>query len=324
MKEESAVWGAPFAVDPTLPPPFPAGGRGSTITVGTFDGVHRGHQQVLAEIVHRAERSGRRSVLVTFEPHPLRVVRPEAAPPALTTAPEKREILAQTGVECAVFLPFTPVLQHYPPRRFVEEILLERLGLGELVIGYDHGFGRDRGGSVETIREIGREIGFEVDVVEAVRAGEDNVSSTRIRKALADGSVAEAARGLGRLYSVEGLVVHGARRGRELGFPTANIRVADPHKMLPREGVYAVYGWVQGSRIPGLLHRGPRPTFEDLPASVELHLLDWGGDLYGQTVRVEFVEWLRPITAFPSAEALVDQMRLDEAAARGVLAVPQR
>ncbi|MDQ3556785.1 MAG: bifunctional riboflavin kinase/FAD synthetase [Gemmatimonadota bacterium] len=316
MREGIEGWSAPFAIDPALPAPFPRDGRGSVVTVGTFDGVHRGHQEVLAEIVRRARRTGRRSVLVTFHPHPLRVVRPEAAPPALTTPAEKREILAQSGVEYAVFLPFTPVLQHYPARRFVEEILLGRLDLRELVIGYDHGFGRDREGGVDTMREIGGEAGFDVDVVEAVRAGESAVSSTRIRRALAEGDVAEAARGLGRPYSVTGPVIHGAQRGRKLGFPTANIRVEDPYKMLPREGVYAVHGWVAGGRVPGLLHLGPRPTFQGSPPSIELHLLDWSGDLYGRAVRVDFARWLRPIRPFASAGALVEQMKRDEAAAR--------
>ena len=316
MTGSAPAWGAPFAVDPALPPPFPRDGRGSVITVGTFDGVHRGHQEVLAEIVRRAEGTGRRSVLVTFHPHPLRVVRPEAAPPALTTPSEKREILAQSGVEYAVFLPFTPVLQRYPARRFVEEILLGRLDLRELVIGYDHGFGRDREGGVDTMREIGREAGFDVDVVEAVRVGEGAVSSTQIRRALAEGNVEDAAIGLGRPYSVTGPVVHGAQRGRKLGFPTANIRIEDPHKMLPREGVYAVYGGIDGERIPGLLHLGPRPTFQGSPPSIELHLLDWSGDLYGKAVRVEFAAWLRAIRPFASADELVEQMKRDEAAGR--------
>lgn len=295
----------------THAPGLPRDGRGAVVTVGTFDGLHRGHHEVLREIVGRAERTGRRSVLVTFHPHPLRIIRPEDAPSLLTTAAEKKEILAVSGLEYAVFLEFTRSLQHYSARRFVTEILLHRLGMEELVIGYDHGFGRDREGGVDTLREIGHERGFAVDVVEAMHALDSPISATRIRRALAGGDVIAAAQGLGRPYSFEGPVVHGARRGRKLGFPTANIAVADSEKLLPREGVYAVRGVVGGERIPGLLHLGPRPTFRGSPPTVELHLLDWTGDLYGVRVRVEFCAWLREILPFASAAALVEQMERD-------------
>lgn len=309
-------WGPPYAVDPTLPPALPADGRGAVVTVGTFDGVHLGHQEIFREIARRARVTGRRSVLVTFDPHPLRVVRPADAPPLLSTPREKKEILAESGVDYAVFLRFTPVLQQYPPRRFVEEILVGRLGMSELVIGYDHGFGRGREGGVDTLREIGAEMGFDVDVVEAVVGGEAAISSTRVRRMLAAGDVEDAARLLGRPYSLEGEVVTGERKGRELGFPTANVRLDDPHKMLPGEGVYAAYGWVGGRRFPGLLHLGPRPTFPGYAPTVELHLLDWSGDLYGRTVRVEVMKHLRAVEKFDSVDALVAAMRGDEAAGR--------
>jgi riboflavin kinase / FMN adenylyltransferase len=305
---------------PLVGPPIPIDGRGAVVTIGTFDGVHRGHQAVLTEIARRAARTGRRSVLVTFHPHPLRIVRPEAAPALLTIPVEKKAHLAESGLEYAVFLPFTPELQQYSARRFVEEILLSRIGMQELVIGYDHGFGRDREGSVETLRELGAEFGFNVDVVGEVRVEEEPISSSRIRRALLAGDVVSAARGLGRPYSAEGPVVLGMQRGRKLGFPTANISIGDPDKLLPLEGVYAVHGWVGGERIPGLLHLGPRPTFSGYPPSVELYLLDWDGDLYGQVVRVEFCARLREIRAFASAETLIEQMHRDVDHGRAALA----
>jgi riboflavin kinase / FMN adenylyltransferase len=309
-----------YAIDPTLPPGLPSDGRGAVVTIGTFDGVHRGHREVLAEIVARAERTGRRSVLVTFHPHPLRIVRPEAAPPLLTTAVEKKEILAESGLEYAVFVSFTPALQRYSARRFVEEILLGRLGMEELVVGYDHGFGRGREGSVDTMRALGEERGFAVDVVGAVHSGVEPISSSRIRRALEAGDVAAAAAGLGRPYSLRGPVVHGMELGRKLGFPTANLQVGDPDKLLPLAGVYAVYGWVGEQRVPGLLHLGPRPTFRGSPPSVELHLLDWEGDLYGRELRVDFCFRLREIRPFASAAALVEQMKKDAERGRSALA----
>jgi riboflavin kinase / FMN adenylyltransferase len=312
-------WAGAYAIDPALPPALPRDGRPTVVTVGTFDGVHRGHWEVLGEIARRARAVGGRSVLVTFHPHPLRVVRPEQAPLLLTTPAEKRENLAQAGLEYVVFLPFTRTLQHYPARRFVQEILRARIGMDELVIGYDHGFGRDREGSVETLREIGRESGFVVDVVDAFQVDGQAVSSSRIRKLLAEGDAEAAERLLGRRYSMEGVVVRGEQKGRDLGFPTANVEIGDPEKLLPAEGIYAVYGRVRGDRVPGLLHLGPRPTFPGFAPTVELYLFDWSGDIYGERVRVEVVRRLRGIRHFASVDALVAAMREDERAGRALL-----
>ncbi|HEX2206627.1 MAG TPA: bifunctional riboflavin kinase/FAD synthetase [Longimicrobium sp.] len=310
---------AEFAIDPALPPALPRDGRPAIVTVGTFDGVHRGHWEVLQEICRRARETGGRSILVTFHPHPLRVVRPEHAPPLLTTLAEKREVLAESGLEYVVFIPFTRTLQSYRARRFVSEILLGRIGMNELVIGYDHGFGKDREGSVDMLRRIGRDAGFAVDVVEAFNAEGEPVSSSRIRRLLGEGDAATAARLLGRPYRLEGVVVRGECKGRELGYPTANIEVGDPEKMLPKEGVYAAYGIVRGERIPGLLHLGPRPTFPGFAPTIELHLLDWSGDIYGDHLRVEVIDRIRDIAPFSTAQALIEAIRGDERHGRRIL-----
>jgi riboflavin kinase/FMN adenylyltransferase len=317
----SDAWPAPYAIEPTLPSALPRDARPAIVTVGTFDGVHRGHWEVLLEIGRRARRTGGRSILVTFHPHPLRIVRPEFAPPLLTTPAEKREILAESGLEYVVFVPFTRTLQQYPARRFVEEILLGRIHMDELVIGYDHGFGKDREGTVDTLREIGAELGFGVDVVEAFQVEGQAVSSSRIRALVAAGEVAAAAPLLGRHYSLQGVVVQGERKGRELGFPTANIEVGDPDKMLPKEGIYAVYGWVDGRRVPGLLHLGPRPTFAGFAPTVELWLMDFSGDLYGQRVRVELVQRIRDVYRFTTVPDLIAAIRDDERVGREILGV---
>jgi riboflavin kinase/FMN adenylyltransferase len=289
------------------------------ITVGTFDGVHRGHWEVLQEIRRRAEVTDRRSVLVTFDPHPLRIVKPEHAPPLLTTPVEKKEILAESGLDYAVFLSFTEALSRYSPRRFVEEILVDRLGVQELVIGYDHGFGRNRAGDADTLRAIGSELGFDVDVVPPVGSGEDPVSSSRIRKAVSEGRMSEARACLGRPYSVRGIVVRGDGRGRGLGFPTANLKVSNADKLIPPPGIYAVRGVLRSGTHAGALHLGPRPTFRGSPPTIELHLLDYDGNLYGEEVRVDFVDRLREVRPFDSVAGLVEQMREDVEAARRIL-----
>jgi riboflavin kinase/FMN adenylyltransferase len=293
---------------------YPAGlpaDRGTVATVGTFDGIHLGHWAVLEEIRDRAETTGRRSVLVTFDPHPLSIVRPEQAPLLLTTPVEKKEILAESGLEYAVFLSFTEALSRYEPRRFVEEILLDRLAVEELVVGYDHGFGRDRAGGPEALETMGRELGFRVDVVPPIVAEGAAVSSSRIRTLLLEGCVREARACLGRPYSIRGIVVRGDGRGRGLGFPTANLRVSERDKLVPPAGIYAVRGVLKSGAYTGALHLGPRPTFKGSPPTIELHLLDFERDIYGEEVRVDFVEHLRNIEPFSTVEALVQQIRSD-------------
>lgn len=305
---------------PGLLPSLPPYECGSVATVGTFDGVHLGHWEVLREIRHRARRTGRPSVLVTFWPHPLQVLRPEMAPRILTTPEEKKQILAQTGLDYAVFLPFTRALSRYTPRRFVQEILVARMGVKELVIGYDHGFGKGRSGDAGTLEAIGAELGFEVEVVPPIVAGGDAVSSSRIRKALLAGDVRAARAGLGRSYSLRGVVGRGDGRGKHLGFPTANLQISDSDKLIPREGIYAVRASLPDGVHDGALHVGPRPTFPGSPASIEVHLLDYSADLYGTELQLDLIELLRGVRRFDTAAQLTDQMAEDVRRARLLLA----
>ncbi|MDX1394780.1 MAG: bifunctional riboflavin kinase/FAD synthetase [Gemmatimonadota bacterium] len=284
---------------------------GTVVTVGTFDGVHLGHRAILEEIGRRARARRLRSVLLTFDRHPLTVVRPDDAPRLLTTPNEKKEILAQYGLDYVAFVSFTVAFSRYTPAEFVEEVLVRRLRAHELVIGHDHGFGRGRSGDVAVLEELGRRHGFDVDVVSGIEAGGGLVSSTRIRAALAAGRVEEAAQALGRPYSLRGTVVHGMGRGRTLGFPTANISSPPPDKLLPAEGIYAVRASVGSGLHPGLLHLGPRPTFAGSPPAIELYLLDFARDIYGERVVVEFLKLLRDVRPFGSAAELVEQMKED-------------
>jgi riboflavin kinase/FMN adenylyltransferase len=298
-------------------PPLP---RGSTVTVGSFDGVHLGHQAVLREIGRRAGAAGRASVLVTFEPHPLEIVNPQAAPPLLTTDVERREILAQLPLDYALILRFDRRLADLGPEEFVDRVLRERCDMRELVIGHDHGFGRGRSGDVETLRRLGASHGFGVDVVDPVDVGDQHVSSSRIRRAIAGGDLATAARMLGRPYQVSGRVGVGERRGRQLGVPTINLTDVPPQKLLPPDGVYAVRVEWRGGRAGGMMNQGPRPTFQDGRRSLEAHLFDFDGNLYEEWVRIEWVERLRDVERFASVEALQQQLARDQARAREVLA----
>ncbi len=298
---------------------LPREDRPLIVTVGTFDGVHLGHWRVLRKISARAAARGGRSVLVTFHPHPLRVVRPSHAPSLLTTPEEKKEILAWSGLDYVVFLAFTPELRRYPPRRFVKEVLLSGLGMTELVIGHDHGFGRGRSGNVATLRTIAAECGFALDVVQAVCIGDAAVSSSFIRRALVAGRIEDANQALGRPYSMEGTVVRGDGRGRKIGFPTANVRVSGENKLIPGAAIYACYATVARKRFMGALHIGPRPTFPGAGASLEVFLLDFDGTLYGKDIRLEPVKRLRSVAAFDSAGDLVEQMHADVRRTRAVL-----
>jgi riboflavin kinase/FMN adenylyltransferase len=259
-------------------------------------------------------------VLVTFDPHPLEVVNPKAAPPLLTTGPERLEILAQSPLDYVLLLRFDRYLAGLTPDRFVREILLARCAVRELVIGHDHGFGRGRSGDVETLRRLGAAEDFEVDVVEAVDFGGQHVSSSRIRRAVAGGDLITARAMLGRPYSVVGRVGQGERRGRLLGVPTINLAELSPRKLLPPDGVYAVAVEWRGGRAGGMMNQGPKPTVQDGRRTLEAHLFDFEGDLYGEWVRIEWVERLRDIERFASLEHLKQQLQSDRQRALAVLA----
>ncbi|HET7295938.1 MAG TPA: bifunctional riboflavin kinase/FAD synthetase [Gemmatimonadales bacterium] len=299
---------------------------GVVATVGTFDGIHRGHQAVLREVVRRGRAGGHPSLLVTFDPHPLEVVNPSAAPRLLTLPDEKRMLAKALGVERVEIVAFTPELARLGPEEFVRTMLRARFGMTELVLGYDHGFGRGRSGDVELVRKLGREDGFAVQVVPAVTDGGHAVSSSLVRTAVAHGDLESAERGLGRAYSLRGVVERGAGRGRTIGVPTLNLTSPDPRKLLPPDGVYAVRVRLSGTedeegagRYGGVMNQGPRPTFGVPARGLEIHVFDFTGDLYGQTVTVEWVRRLRDVRTFTSREALVDQIGRDASAARAIL-----
>jgi riboflavin kinase / FMN adenylyltransferase len=303
-------------------------GGGAVVTVGTFDGVHRGHQAVLAELLRRGRAAKCQSVLVTFEPHPLAVVNPAAAPMLLSLPEEKEALVTDQGIAQVVLMPFTPAVARLDAEVFVRR-LRDDYAMRALVMGYDHGFGRGRAGDVELVQRLARGQDFAVAVVDAVSDNGQPISSTRIRERVANGDLDAAARWLGRPYSIRGRVVRGAGRGRTIGVPTINLEPPDPRKLLPPDGVYAVTVRISesGSRIPtpgstilgGMMNQGPRPTFGEQARALEVHLFDFDGELYGRTVTVEWVRRLRDVQAFSSRDALVAQLERDRQAARATL-----
>src|SRR5881394_4005467 len=294
---------------------------GAVVTLGTFDGVHRGHQAVLAEVTRRARAGQLESVVVTFDPHPLAVVNPAGAPKLLTLPDEKEDLVRAAGIAEFVVMPFTPAIAQLDAEAFVQR-LCEQYALRELVMGFDHGFGRGRGGDVELVQRLARNRNFGVAVVDAVRDDGQPISSTLIRTALAHGDLDAAARWLGRRYGIRGTVVRGAGRGRTIGIPTINLASPDPRKLLPPDGVYAVEVRIlapDSKILGGMMNQGPRPTFGEQARTLEIHLFDFDGELYGETVNVEWVRRLRDVQAFASREALVAQLERDRQAARASL-----
>ena len=300
---------------------------GTVVTIGAYDGVHLGHQAVIAAVRSRAAAAGMETAVVTFDRHPAAVVRPESAPRLLTDLDQKLELLAATGLDRCLVLAFDEVRSKEPAEEFVQEVLVDCLAAKVVIVGEDFHFGHQRRGNVALLREMGEELGFEVEglaLVDATgRAADDGerTSSTAIRHALVAGDLERAARMLGRPHEVRGVVARGDARGRELGFPTANVSVPGD-VLLPADGIYA--GWYErpdGSVHASAISLGRRPTFyEEAHASLlEAHLLDFEGDLYGEAARVRFVTRLRGEERFDDVEALVAQIARDCEDARAIL-----
>jgi riboflavin kinase/FMN adenylyltransferase len=284
----------------------------SVVTVGTFDGVHRGHQAILDYLLQRVDERGGTSTLISFDPHPRSVVHGQDVP-LLTTVEERGEILNELGLDRFVVIPFTDAFSSLTPREYVTDVLVEGVGLCEITVGYDHRFGKGREGDVDLLREMGAEHGFDVDVIPAQEVEDHVVSSSGIRDLLAEeGAVREAAELLGRRYRVSGVVERGEGRGRKIGFPTANLRL-HPDKLVPAIGVYATLVEMPGGATKaGMMNVGRRPTFDGMDVTAEVHVLDFEGDLYDRELSVQFVQRLREERKFESADALAVQLSEDK------------
>ncbi|MBI4506357.1 MAG: bifunctional riboflavin kinase/FAD synthetase [Chloroflexi bacterium] len=319
MADEGAAVSADhvLALDPpdsALPPRHE-----SVVTVGCFDGVHLGHRYLVGHLAERARSRDRLAVAVTFEPHPRRILRPDQPLVMLTDAEERSALLRAAGADLVVTLRFTPALAAMSPEDFTA-LLVERARMRELWVGTDFALGRGRVGTVPVLREIGASQGFTVHTIEPFEVHGEVVKSSIVRQLLREGALEHANRLLGRAYDVVGQVVGGAGRGRPLGFPTANVGVPED-RLLPAHGVYAVRLQVAGEagQRPGVANLGVRPSFGEQRVVLEVHLFDFGGDLYGQRVRVVFVERLREERRFASLDELRAQIARDAAQARAVL-----
>lgn len=289
-------------------------------TIGAFDGVHRGHQVLIQQLVSSAHNAQKPSVVVTFYPHPVVVLRKIVTPFYLTSSDERAALLGELGVDYVVTIPFSVELSKLNAYQFMR-MLAEHLGLRKLFTGHDFALGHNREGDVKRLRNIGEELGYEVEVVRPLDFGGEIVSSSKIRTLVSKGEVEQAARLLGRPYSLSGQVVHGDGRGHGLGIPTSNLEV-QPQRILPANGVYACWAIVNEERIPAVTNVGVRPTFEDQPLQprVEAHLLDFQGQLYGQMIKLQFITRIRPEKRFSAIGELLEQIRKDIQIAREVFA----
>lgn len=298
---------------------IPPGFGPSVVTIGVFDGVHRGHQALMRKVIEEARARDATPVVVTFDRHPLAVIRPGAEPPLLTTMPQRARVMEQVGIRALVVLHFDDGLRHMEPEDFVRRVLVEPLGCVHAVVGANFRFGHHQHGTIEVLADLGKRFAFDVTIFALQMGAEEAVSSSVIRRSLADGDVERVAEDLARPFRLEGYVEHGAGRGKDLGIPTANLRTPSG-MLLPKLGVYA--GWMlwKGDRYPVVMNVGVNPTFGDRATPiVEVHVLDFDRDLYGEVVEIEFTHRLRDELRFPDVPSLVTQMRADVAQARALL-----
>jgi riboflavin kinase/FMN adenylyltransferase len=290
------------------------------ITQGTFDGVHLGHRKVLKHVVETAKKQGGESMLLTFYPHPRLVLYPDDnSIRMLSSVQEKQALVAETGIDHMLVLPFTSEIAQLSPLDFVRDVLVNKLQVKTIIVGYDHRFGKNREGSFENLQEFGEMFNFSVEEIPASEIEHIAISSTRIRKALLNGDLTLANELLGRPYSLTGTVIHGNKRGRELGFPTANIKPDDAYKLIPCTGVYAVHCHLGVDKFPGVANVGHNPTFPGKGFSIEAHLFDFSDNIYELATRLEFNHYLRPEQKFNNVEELSEKIKQDVESAKALL-----
>ncbi|OGW30227.1 MAG: riboflavin biosynthesis protein RibF [Nitrospirae bacterium GWC2_42_7] len=292
--------------------------KNSIITLGNFDGLHLGHQELIRMVTERAKETGAVSMVITFRPHPLKILAPEKCPPLISIYEEKIEFFEKLGIDVLVKIPFTMEFSSMPPRDFAKNILGDLLGAKEIFVGYNYRFGKGREGNIQKLREFGNEFGFTVREIEQISFNSEVISSTRIRQLLGEGEVEDAAKLLGRPYAITGVVVKGDGRGKLIGFPTANI--ASKHMIIPADGVYAARILARDKYYDGVLNIGMRPTFNKHETTIEAHIFDFNEDLYGEEISLFFIKRIRDEKKFANVEELISQIKKDINIAKTVLA----
>ncbi len=289
--------------------------RGGAVTIGNFDGVHRGHRRIIERLRAQAAKHHGPAIVFTFDPHPVRLLRPEQAPPPLTWTDRKAALLAELGVDALIAYPMSIQLLRQTPQTFFDQIIIEQLDTQAMVEGPNFFFGHNRAGNVELLRNLCDANAIDIEIVQPLQEGGELVSSSRIRTAIAEGDVDAAHAMLTEPYRARGIVAHGAARGATIGSPTANLTAIDT--LIPAVGVYAGRAYTaDGEQYPAAISIGTNPTFDDNTSKVEVHLLDFEGDLYGQPLEIDFLKRLRGIVKFKDADALKEQLRRDVAATR--------
>jgi riboflavin kinase/FMN adenylyltransferase len=294
--------------------------KNPVLTIGNFDGVHLGHQKIFQRVVQKAKEIEGESVVYTFDPHPVAILAPDRQPPLLTPLKEKLRLIGAQGIDFAIVASFTRDYARQSPEDFVRGTLYHQIQIRHLYVGHDFAFGRGGKGDIALLKELGRKYGFNVEVIDAVRLEGRVVSSSLIRDLLQRGEVKEAGKFLGRNYQIVGKVIHGHGRGsRKLGFPTANLRIEEMGVLIPKPGIYAVFPYVGEKRYWGVANLGWNPTFQDQKFSIEVHILNFHQEIYGQRVKMEFVERMRDEVTFRGAEDLAEQIKRDIQQARKIL-----
>ena len=288
--------------------------QNTVVTVGTFDGVHEGHKTLINTVVDKARKRNARSVVITFDPHPREIINPGSnGIKFLTTLKERAEIMNEIGIDVLLVIPFDRDFSLLSSEDFVRDIIYKKVGVSEFVIGYDHHFGRGREGTIETIERLGNELGFDAHVVSKKEMENTTISSTLIRRTLAEeGDIQKATTYLGRPYLLNGVVVHGKKRGKEIGFPTANIRPEHENKVIPKSGIYVVKVRVDEQWYGGMLSIGVNPTFENQHQTIEVNIFEFNDQIYGKNIQVRFIERIRDEIKFDNLDDLKAQMNLDK------------
>ena len=292
----------------------------SVVTIGTFDGVHRGHQKLIERIKQLAEQTEGESILVTFHPHPRIVINPEdKSLRLLNTIDEKIALLEKYGVDNLVIVPFSRAFSEQSASDYISQFLVKNFSPKYIVIGYDHKFGKDRAGDFKLLEEMKGQYGYQMEEITKETLDDIGISSTKIRQAIAEGDINLANELLGNNYTLSGTVVRGLQNGRKLGFPTANIQVNDEYKLIPRTGIYAVYVYHNGVKYTGILSIGYNPTFDGKVQTIEVNILDFAKDIYGENLTLEFIDFIRTEKKFKSIDALIEEIKNDEKITRRIV-----